>query len=233
MKTLLEANIGEIVKIREDNIPTEFIVIQKGDPFLNNARYENGVYILPKDIPSPTYVGFRHGVTLLRKDIHSVGKYDSKNNDYANSEIRKWCNGTYLNTIQKDIRNQIMTVKIPYRVGNTGSIVSSGMNGLSCQAFILSAAEVNYKDNYIPNEGAVFSYFKGGGNSRRIANLNGSPNYWWLRSPNTRWYDDAHCVNRSGDVSGYGYIDQYSFGRRPVIVLPESLSIDHEGNVMV
>ena len=213
MRSILEANIGEIVKIREDNIPTEFIVIQKGDPFLNNARYENGVYILPKDIPSPTYVGFR--------------------NDYANSEIHKWCNCTYLNTIQKDIRNQIMTVKIPYRAGNTGSIVSSGMNGLSCQAFILSAAEVNYKDNYIPNEGAVFSYFNDEGNSLRIANLNGSPNYWWLRSPNTRWYDDAHCVNRSGDVSGYGYIDQYSFGRRPVIVLPGSLSIDHEGNVMV
>lgn len=115
MRRLLEANIGEIVRIREDNIPIEFIVIQKGDPFLNNCIFVNGKYIVPRDVPSPKYVGFRHGVTLLRKDIHSVGKYDSKNNDYANSEIRKWCNGTYLNTIQEDIRNQIMTVKIPYR----------------------------------------------------------------------------------------------------------------------
>ena len=232
MKMLLEANIGEIVKIREENIPTEFIVIQKGDPFLNNCIFEDGKYIIPRDIPSPTYVGFRHGIVLLRKNIHSTGKYDSKNNNYANSEIHKWCNGTYLNTIQKDIRNQIMTVRIPYRADITGSIVSSGMNGLSCRAFILSAAEANYKDNYIPNEGAVFSYFSGGGNSRRIANLNGSPNYWWLRTPNTRWDDDAHCVNRSGDISGYGYVDN-SFGRRPVIVLPESLSIDCEGNIMV
>ena len=89
MKTLLEANIGEIVKIREDNIPSEFIVIQKGDPFLNNARYENGVYILPKDIPSHTYVGFRHGVTLLRKDIHSVGWFDSYNHYYNISDLHK------------------------------------------------------------------------------------------------------------------------------------------------
>ena len=91
MKTLLDSNIGEIVKIREDNIPTEFIVIQKGDPFLNNAKYENGIYILPKDIPSPTYVGFRHGVTLLRKDIHSVGCFDPYIRHYNISDLHKWC----------------------------------------------------------------------------------------------------------------------------------------------
>lgn len=100
MKTLLEANIGEIVKIREDNIPTEFIVIQKGDPFLNNARYENGVYILPKDIPSPKYVGFRHGVILLRKDIHSVGWFHPYTNNYCgDSGLHEWCNKEYLNLI--------------------------------------------------------------------------------------------------------------------------------------
>ena len=56
----------------------------------------------------------------------------------------------------------------------------------------------------LPNEGAVFSYFSGGGNERRIARHNGQADYWWLRSPYV--YNDRHAywVYQDGDVGDYG-----------------------------
>ena len=159
-------NVGDTIKIKENGTARDFIVVHKGSP-------------------SSAYYGMDNGVIVLRKDIHSEGVYDSSNNDYANSDVHSWCNGTYLNTIQEDVRSQIMTVKIPYRRGTSGSSVSSGANGLQCKAFLLSTKEVDSTESYSPNEGAVFSYFKGGGNSKRIANLNGSPNYWWSRTRTT------------------------------------------------
>lgn len=231
MRSILEANIGEIVKIREDNIPTEFIIIQKGDPFLNHARYENGVYILPKDIPSPKYVGFRHGVTLLRKDIHSIGWFHPYTNDYCgNSGLHEWCNKEYLNLIQEDIRNLIQPVYIPY-CNYTKCTVSIGYTGLKCKVFIPSMAEVNLTDPCAPLEGVAFTIFKDCEDDKRIANFNDSPKHWWLRTPYTNHPRAAWHITKDGRPSMFITFEYY--GRRPAFVLPDSVSIDNEGNIMV
>ena len=199
-------NVGDIIKIKENGTARDFIVVHKGSP-------------------SSAYYGMGNGVIVLRKDIHSEGVYDSSNNDYANSDIHSWCNNTYLNTIQEDVRSQIMTVKIPYRRGTSGSSVSSGANGLQCRAFLLSTKEVDSTESYSPNEGAVFSYFKGGGNSKRIANLNGSPNYWWLRSPymDHLSFIGAWSVRSDGDVVfdyDVGSVSvTYSYGREFTVLV--------------
>ena len=207
-------NVGDTIKIKENGTARDFIVVHKGSP-------------------SSAYYGMDGGVIVLRKDIHSNGVYDSSNNDYANSDVHSWCNGTYLNTIQEDVRSQIMTVRIPYRRGTSGSSVSTGANGLSCRAFLLSTKEVDSTESYSPNEGAVFSYFKGGGNSKRVARLNGSPNYWWLRSPDTDVSNYAYIVYPSGGVSYNGYYHvTVSYGRRPAFVLPGTLYVDDSGNVV-
>ena len=205
-------NVGDIIKIKENSTVVDFIVVHKG-------------------APSTAYYGMDGGVIVLRKDIHSNGVYDSSNNDYANSDVHSWCNNTYLNMIQEDVRNQIMTVRIPYRRGTSGSSVSTGANGLQCRVFLLSTKEVDSTESYSPNEGAVFSYFKGGGNNKRIAKLNGSPNYWWLRSPITDVDDGAYYVRSDGGVVSYVVVDG-SFGRRPAFVLPGTLYVDDTGNVV-
>ena len=156
-------NVGDTIYIKENNTAQAYIIVHKGSP-------------------GSLYYGFDGGVVVLRTNIHSKGVYDSSNNDYANSDVHSWCNGTFINTIQSDIRDQIMTVRIPYRRGTSGSSVSGGANGLSCKAFLLSTKEVDSTESYSPNEGSVFSYFSGGGNSRRIARYNGQADYWWL------WY---------------------------------------------
>ena len=205
-------NVGDTIYIKESGTRQSYTIVHKGSP-------------------STAYSGFDNGVVVLRTNIHSKGVYDSTNNDYANSDIHAWGNGTFLNTIDEDVRNQIMTVKIPYRRGTSGSSVSSGANGLSCKVFFLSTREVDSIESYSPNEGAVFSYFKGGGNAKRIARYNGQADYWWLRSPRTDYTNHAHSLNIDGDVY-YDHVTWRSCGRSPAFVLPSSLFVSDDGDVV-
>ena len=207
-------NVGDTIYIKENGTRQPYLIVHKGSP-------------------STAYSGFDNGVVVLRKDIHSKGVYDSSNNDYANSDLHSWGNGTFLNTIDSEIRNQIMTVKIPYRRGTSGSSVSSGANGLQCKVFFLSTKEVDSTESYSPNEGAVFSYFKGGGNSKRIARYNGQADYWWLRSPDRAYDNGAYYVYPDGNVDNNHHSNVTdSYGRRPAFVLPSSLFVSDDGDVV-
>ena len=211
--TLAQAAVGTIIKLNENGSPVKFIIGQKGSP-------------------SADYVGFENSVTVLRQDIHSKGVYDSTNNDCANSDIHAWANGEYLNTLDEDIRNVIKTVKIPYRPGTSGTTVSSGANGLQCKVFFLSTKEVDSTESYSPNEGSVFNYFSGGGQSKRIARYNGQDNNWWLRSPCTTSVGACY-VRSDGTVSGSWDAVSDSYGRRPAFVLPDTLILQDDGTVTV
>ena len=206
-------NVGDTIYIKENGTRQPYLIVHKGSP-------------------STAYSGFDNGVVVLRTAIHSKGVYDSSNNDYANSDLHSWGNNTFLNTIDSEIRNQIMNVKIPYRRGTSGSSVSSGANGLQCKVFFLSTKEVDSTESYSPNEGAVFSYFKGGGNSKRIARYNGQADYWWLRSPGVGVDNLACCVYPDGDNGGNYYVGWDSCGRRPAFVLPSSLFVSDDGDVV-
>ena len=207
-------NVGDTIYIKENGTRQPYLIVHKGSP-------------------STAYSGFDNGVVVLRTDIHSKGVYDSSNNDYANSDLHSWGNGTFLNTIDSDIRNQIMTVKIPYRRGTSGSSVSPGANGLQCKVFFLSTKEVDSTESYSPNEGAVFSYFSGGGNSKRIARYNGQADYWWLRSPNLNNGPLISCiVYKNGIIDSDSWHVYDSYGRRPAFVLPSSLFVSDDGDVV-
>ena len=205
-------NVGDTIYIKENGTRQPYLIVHKGSP-------------------STAYSGFDNGVVVLRTAIHSKGVYDSSNNDYANSDLHSWGNNTFLNTIDSEIRNQIMSVKIPYRRGTSGSSVSSGANGLQCKVFFLSTKEVDSTESYSPNEGAVFSYFKGGGNSKRIARYNGQADYWWLRSPGLDYSGGAYIVVPGGVVDG-DVVNWGSCGRRPAFVLPSSLFVSDDGDVV-
>ena len=162
---------GSIVKLRENGALVDFIVTNQGKPASGN--YDDSC----------------NGTWLVRKDIHSNRAWDSSNNDYANSDVHSWLNNTYLNLLDADIKAAVKQVKIPYRKGSgTSTSVTSGANGLSCKAFLLSMKEVGLSPSYAPSEGATLSYFSAGGNTARKANLNGSPAEWWSRSPSCGIY---------------------------------------------
>ena len=207
---------GDIVTLKVSGSPRNFIVVQQGRPASGNydASFDNVTW-------------------LLMQDIYDQRQWDGSVNDYANSLIHTWLNNEssgFLSLLDADIRAVIPTVKIPYRPGSgKSSSVSSGANGLACKAFLLSMLEVGLSPVYSPSEGATLTYFTSGGNARRIANYNGSPSYWWARSPDTGNSTVACYVRLDGAASSYPVHNTY--GCRPALPLPSNLYVSDDGSI--
>ena len=212
--------VGSTVKLKVNGTAKNFIVVHQGKP---GSMYDASC----------------DGTWLLMQDCYESRQWhSSNNNDYENSTIDNYLNTTFLNLFESNIRDAIKQVKIPYRKGaGYGKTVTSGSSGLSTKIFLLSSTEVNLVHGYEPtNEGACLSYFSGtaqnGADNKRVAKLNGSAAFWWLRSP--------HCNSNRGStlalfVNCDGYWDydycSSSYGIRPALVLPSSLLVSDDGSV--
>lgn len=216
--TLSSKAIGSTIKLKVNGSAKDFIVVHQGKP-------------------SSVYDDSCNGTWLLMKDIYENRQWHSSNtNDYANSTIHSYLNSTFLNLFESNIKNAIKQVKLPYRKGSgTSTTVTSGSNGLSAKIFLLSATETSFNfSSYMPSgEGAELAYFKGcadnSSDSKRVAYLNGSATYWWLRSPGCGYFYNALCVNSDGDWGGSGCSG--SCGIRPALILPSTLLVSDDGTV--
>lgn len=211
--------VGSTVKLKVNGTAKEFIVVHQGKP---SSLYDDSC----------------NGTWLLMKDIYENRVWQSGNiNKYESSDIHTYLNNTFLNLFESNIRDAIKQVKIPYRKnGGSGGTDQSGANGLSAKIFLLSGYEVGWTTSdysYFPVDGAKLSYFESGtgtsANNKRIANLNGSAAFWWLRSPFTFntvnvWfvYSNGGCYNGSAS---------YSYGFRPALILPSTLLVSDDGTV--
>lgn len=211
--------VGSTVKLKVNGTAKEFIVVHQGKP---SSLYDDSC----------------NGTWLLMKDIYENRVWQSGNiNKYESSDIHTYLNNTFLNLFESNIRDAIKQVKIPYRKnGGSGGTDQSGANGLSAKIFLLSGYEVGWTTSdysYFPVDGAKLSYFESGtgtsANNKRIANLNGSAAYWWLRSPYTNRTYSVWNVYSDGDYSRYSA--SYSYGIRPALILPSTLLVSDDGTV--
>jgi hypothetical protein len=215
--TLSSKAIGSTIKLKVNGSAKDFIVVHQGKP-------------------SSVYDDSCNGTWLLMKDIYENRQWHSSNtNDYANSTIHSYLNSTFLNLFESNIKNAIKQVKLPYRKGSgTSTTVTSGSNGLSAKIFLLSATETSFSFSYMPSgEGAELAYFKGcadnSSDSKRVAKLNGSAAYWWLRSPYCYYSVNALVISSNGDWSN-GRCSGSS-GIRPALILPSTLLVSDDGTV--
>ena len=215
--TLSSKAIGSTIKLKVNGSAKDFIVVHQGKP-------------------SSVYDDSCNGTWLLMQDIYeNRAWYSSNTNDYANSTIHSYLNSTFLNLFESNIKNAIKQVKLPYRKGSgTSTTVTSGSNGLSAKIFLLSATEMSFNFSTMPSgEGAELAYFKGcadnSSDSKRVAYLNGSAAYWWLRSPNCHNSYYALYVSSNGDW-GLNYCSN-SVGVRPALILPSTLLVSDDGTV--
>ena len=211
--------VGSTVKLKVGGTARNFIVVHKGKP---SAAYDESC----------------NGVWLLMEDIYENRQWHSSNvNDYANSTIHAYLNSTFLGLFDANIQAQIKQVKLPYRPGSGyGTNVNSGANGLSAKIFLLSGTEVSMAHSYIPVLGAELEYFKGcqdtNADTKRVAKLNGSASYWWLRCPccgSSYGAALAQGVNSNGS-----WIINYcsnTYGIRPALILPSNLLVSDDGSV--
>lgn len=214
--TLSSKAIGSTIKLKVNGSAKDFIVVHQGKP-------------------SSVYDDSCNGTWLLMKDIYTTMKWDGSNNDYLNSDMTAYLNGTFISLLDADIRNAIKQVKIPYQNGTGfGGSLATGSNGLSTKVFLLSGYEVGWttSDNsYFPKDGVRLAYFgnSSGGNRNRIAYNGSSAAGWWLRSSYTGnnyyvWY-----VGSGGSYDNWSYSNPY--GVRPALILPSTLLVSDDGTV--
>lgn len=205
--------VGSTVKLNVNGTATDFLIVNQGIPS-NSSLYDASC----------------DGTWLLRKDIHSNRKWHTSDaNKYETSAINTWLNGTFFNSLGTTEQAVIKQVKLPYRKnGGYGGTDQSGANGLSCKVFLLSGPEVGLAGaSYMPNDGAKLDYFNAdlGTDSKRIAYLNGSAAYWWLRSPRTNGLNGVLIIYPNGGYSASS-IPGSNGGIRPALVLPSNALFD-------
>lgn len=200
--------VGSIVKIKVNGAAKDFIIVHQG-------------------LPSNAYDASCNGVWVVMKDIYTTMKWDGSNNDYLNSDMTAYLNGTFISLIDADIRSAIKQVKIPY-TNYSNNNVMSGSNGLSCKVFLLSGTEVGFSGvSYMTTEGAKLSYFDSA--SKRVAYNGSSAAAWWLRSPYTDSSYHVWLVKPDGSGDYWNYNNAY--GVRPAFVLPSTLVVSDDGTV--
>ena len=207
--------VGSVVKLMEGGTAVDYLVVNQGIPS-NSSLYDASC----------------DGTWLLRKAIHSNRVWDSSvSSAYASSAINTWLNGDFFNTLGSVEQAAIKQVKIPYCVGSGVATVNSGANGLSTKAFLLGAYELGWSTSdsaYFPVDGAKLGYFLSSsqGNSRRIAYLDGSAIFWWMRSTITDESNTAWAVKDGGDF--YSTAVSTSLGIRPALVLSKTAIFDED-----
>lgn len=210
--------VGSVVYFAVGGVRTPWLVVHQGRP---STMY----YDVSCD-----------GTWLLCKDVYSSKQWSKiVKNDYSLSNIRAYMDSTFLSSIDQNVRNVIKDVRIPYRPGGgSGTSVNSGASGLFCKIFLLSAAEVNIGFNNRPKEGVRLKYFMNcnttGADDLRVANYNGVPGDWWLRTPDTATSNSAILVLNTG-ARGSANVT-YLHGFRPAMVLPKEVLVDGDGNVI-
>lgn len=209
-----DLEIGRSIKLNLNGTPWDWLVVHQG-------------------LPSSIYDASCDGTWLLMEDIYEQRSWDSANtNKLESSTIHSYLNGDFQNLFDSNIKDAIKQVKIPYRKnGGSGGTTQQGANGLSVKIFLLSGYEVGFTTSdslYFPVDGAKLDYFtaSSGGNVKRIANFNGSPYGWWLRSPYdgnalSVWYvDSSGSRNRWSSYTSYGV--------RPAIILPSDMLVTND-----
>lgn len=204
--------VGTLIQFGVNGTPTNFRIVHHGAP---SSMYD---------------VSFNDGVILMMDALYESRQWHTlKMNDYANSAIHTYLNGAFLYLIDAGIRAEIKQVKIPYRPGSGTDLgVSSGASGLSAYVWLASGYEMNWtnsNDAKLPADGATFAYFAGTSpvDAKRIAYLNGTPDYWWLRSPTT--YDGASAFRTGVTGELRNNTCNATQGIRPALVLPKNLVV--------
>lgn len=237
MATLNDKNIGDIVRIKENGVAVNFIIIHKGQGLSVYSSVTDGVWLLREE-------------AYPERIIYSVGGSDPC--EYSSSNIHEWLNNGYLSFIDQKIRAVIKDVVIPYT--NQSGIVINASKGLSCRVFSLSGSEVGLYQYRNSNDGRSLSFFsedtsKGGStvtNGKRIcyATVNGK-NFavsWITRNSIDEDPENTDCISYPPvEVSGNGRYSpscigvndwaEWSYYVRPAFILPYDLAVNSDGTV--
>lgn len=213
-RKLRDTTPGEIVKIKENGVLIDFIVLKQGYP---TTSYQNTL--------------------VIRKDLYNYGETSWGYPSYKTSQVRAWLNQYYRDLIDPDIRSRMTENTIEYleyrnpddAMGNPGSGRFEKSTMLD-YVFLLSDTELGTGRNDL-TEGALIPYFNS--NSRRIARYNGVAKFYYTRSPDESWDAYIIVIKDTGGSDTWDTRYDDPIGIRPAFCLNQTLWVLADGTVSI
>ena len=181
---------------------------------------------------------------LLAENILAAHRYAASSNNYKNSEIREWLNGTFLGAaFTASAQSQIATTTVDNSARSTNpdanaTAWNSGNNGYACEntsdkIFLLSEQEMTkdgygfaayyvYKDDvYGTTESTrirmTTDYAKSSGAYQ--SSTAGCGGWWWLRSPYYDYSSHAREVDYDGSAGNIFNVNSSQAGVVPALCI--------------
>lgn len=163
------------------------------------------IYIAENGIPTPYIVlddAYNSYTLLLRKEVLKEQRnINKKSSYYGESSISSFLNNEFYQTIDKDVRSQI--VDTPIKITKKAGLGHTGRETeeITQKVFLLAASEVNPNtfSVLVVNEGKGLEYFND--YLRLPANDGEKIVSWWLRSPNSYYDNVSFIVGENGVIT--------------------------------
>lgn len=218
-----EFSVGSTLYLTFNGKKTAFKVVHQGNP------------------STSVYDASCNGTWLQMTNAYGSSKWDSTNNDYANSDIHTLLNGTIWNLFSNDAKAAIKQVKIPYwkGAGANGSL-ANGASGLSTRVFLLSLREVGIVYsyyNYIPEVGVKLKYFDATdeASNKRVVKYSSTARIWFTRTPvgQSGYEDTIYRIEKDGALSNGAYAVTTSQYFCPAVILDSSTLFDPDSKTIM
>ncbi|MCL2224120.1 MAG: DUF6273 domain-containing protein [Defluviitaleaceae bacterium] len=211
--------IGSIVYLRENGVPAPFIVVQQGRPagLLGNGNFNRP--LRPRDNafannnqPITAYASWTNSTILMRQNVLNpmlMGNAQNLRNVFSQSSVRAWLNGAYFNSLDADIRSQVINKSIPvidcgvfHTLGAVGN-QSLGIGDVALRMFVTTASH----RVWIPHAAEVGVPW-GTENSNHTAAGHAFPNslsvLHWLPGAGTTWQQWNNTIRFAYFPFGHG-----------------------------
>lgn len=163
----------------------------------NSAQYNNGTWIIADVNHDSANTGQTNCYDLISVDCINPGSSFGSSQNWRNSNMRTWLNGTFYNGLSSDIKSRIINIKYN----------SQGTWYNDDKIIMPSCTELNYSNSYAEIEGIAYPIFTN--NNSRIKNQFGTTStyYWWTRSRSTHYSSYVWRVGTDGSLSYSYYTD--------------------------
>jgi len=150
--TLGDLPVGAMVYLRENGVAVPFIVVQQGRPEglpasgnLNRPLRPEGNAFANNNTPVTAYANWNNTTVLMRERVLNpmrMGDASNLRNVFQHSEVFRWLNNTYFNTLDASVRNEIINTTIPvincgtFHTLHTSGNQSLGIGSITQRVFI-------------------------------------------------------------------------------------------------
>lgn len=211
-----DTNVGDIVLLNVNSIPTEFIVVHKGRPTGTYGPGCDGIWLLMKDI----YMKSSWEPNIDDDEWAGDGEWEwTIENGY---QLPAYLQTNFLPLLDEEIQNAALSAVLPHHdtIGDNVPCISE--SNCCWKIVLLSCTEVGLPE--YPSDltlGGKLDYFEEGTTDNakllRVAYYNNTATGWFLRSaPDTEGSYACGVYNTGTKYDSY----YYPTGVRPALILP-------------